>query len=785
MALKKVWNNFADIIRWADRRLLTGLLIAAEVLFLLFAGISYYQRINSLVTYEYTADQLQAYAENDASYMGDRIEEETGAGLYGLVPAAELLLQKSSYRCTITYVSSSDGSFLQTSTNTDFYNVMDDVVIYLTSDSDSVIEEFRLNADLNIMLQIYYDGTGSVQILDLEIEETAYAANISLFLRILFLCVFNVLLGVWCYNRKHPIPAKHIYLFFGLLTLGVVASYPLLTNQIPLADDLYFHLIRIEGIKEGLLSGQFPVRINPAYYNGYGFASSIFYGEVLLYFPALLRIIGFGLTTCYVVFAVTINILTAFGTCYCFSRMMKNEGAAAAATCLYVLAPYRLLDLYTRAAVGEYCAMMFLPFVIYGLFRIYTEEPGQKAYKWCFLPLTFGMSGIIQTHVLTGEMTAILILIVCVLLFFLTFRKKRFWALVKAACSTVLLNLWFLVPFVDFYLTQNVRIAAETRTNLIQDTGILLPQLLGLFSIYSRVQRSAAGGIQDEMMLYLGLSLVLGIILCGVMVLVTGKEERSKRRQAGFLCGMACLSAWMATAYFPWDKLCTMFYRYAAQITNLVSSMEFVWRFLAPATALSAAATGLGLTLLRKKEGVLPFAAVALCLCILTGIGGMYTMYDVFNEAVLIEEDDLDGINTANYVGDGEYTILGSSYEAVTEIFEPRSYNGVRVDEYEKQGTNITLTVTAGDADGYVLLPLFNYKGYHVESADGLITDSCLVTGEGNVIQLNIPAGYNGTISVSYRGLWYWKMANLVSVLTLLVLLGFMYRDKDRTVDAL
>ncbi len=780
VAFEKARNNFAEIIRRADRQLLTGLLIAAEVLFLLFAGISYHQRISNLVTYEYTADQLREYAENDSSCMGDRIEEETGGGLYELVPAAELLLQKSSYRLTITYVSSSDGSLFQTNADTDFYNVMDGAVIYFTSSSDPVTDtdEFRLNADLNVMLQIYYVGTGSVQILDLVIEETACAANISLFFRILLLCVLDCLLGVWYYNKKHPIPAKRIYLFFGLLTLGVVSSYPLFTSQLPVGDDLYFHLIRIEGIKEGLLSGQFPVRINPAYYNGYGFASSIFYGELLLYFPALLRIIGFGRITSYEIFAVTINILTAFGTCYCFSRMMKNDGAAAAATVLYVLAPYRLLDLYVRAAVGEYCAMMFLPFVIYGLFRIYTENPGQKAYKWCFLPLTLGMSGIIQTHVLTGEMTAILILIVCVLLFFLTFRKNRFLALVKAVCLTVLLNLWFLVPFVDFYLTQNVRIAAETRTNLIQDTGILLPQILGVFSVYSRLQRSAGDGVQDEMMLYLGLSLVLGVILCVVMVLVTGKEERSKRRQAGFLCGMACLSTWMATAYFPWDKLCTMFYRYAAQITNLVSSMEYVWRFLAWGTALSAAATGLGLALLRKKEGTLPFAAAAVCLCMLTGIGGMYTMYYSFNGAVLVEEDALKDINTANYVGDGEYAIIGSSYEAATEIFGPRSYNGVRVDEYEKQGTNITLTVTADDADGYVLLPLYNYKGYHVESADGLITDSDLVTGEGKVMQLNIPAGYSGTITISYRGFWYWKAANLVSVLTLLALLGLLYRDR-------
>ncbi len=783
MVFGKVRDRLSEIVHGADRRVIVALLIAAEILFLLFAGISYYQRVSHLDRREFTGEQLQEY-DGIYSYVGDRIEEGTESGLYMLLPASELLLQKSSYRCTVTYISSSDGTFLQTNADTDYYNVMDAAVIYLTSASDTVTEEFRLNADLNVMLQIYYDGVGSVQILDLVVEETADAANISLFYRILLLGIFDILLGVWYYHKKHSISAKQIYLFFGLLTLGLAVSYPLFTEKTLLGDDIYYHLYRIEGIKEGLLCGQFPVRINPVIYNGYGYATSIFYGELLLYFPALLRLIGFKLTTCYNIFVIAVNILTSFGTYYCFSKMMKDTGAGAAATFLYVMAPYRLLDLYVRAAVGEYCAMMFLPFVIYGLFRIYTEDPGQKEYKWCFLPLTIGMSDIIQTHVLTGEMTAILILAACVLLIIRTFQKKRFLALVKAVCSTLLLNLWFLVPFVDFYLTQNIKIAVVSGTDLIQDTGILLPQLLGTFSIYSRVHLTASQGIQDEMMLYLGLALVLGMILCGVMILASGKEERGKKRQAGVVLAMACLSSWMATVYFPWDRLCTMFYRYAEQITNLISSLQFTWRFLAPATALAAAATGLGLMLLRKKEGALPFAGAALCLCMLTGIGGIYDMYQMFNEAVLIELDDVDGLDTATNLGGGEYVIAGSSYEAVTEIFEPRSYNGVSVEAHEKQGTNITLTVTAADTDGYVLLPLFSYKGYHAKSADGLITNSCLVTGEGNVMQLNIPAGYSGTITIYYGGFWYWKAANLVSVLTLLVLLGLLYRDRRQSVHS-
>lgn len=61
------------------------------------------------------------------------------------------------------------------------------------------------------------------------------------------------------------------------------SCYPLLNEYIIVGHDLAFHLNRIEGIKKGLLSGQFPVRIHPTHFGGYGYATPIMYPEMLLY----------------------------------------------------------------------------------------------------------------------------------------------------------------------------------------------------------------------------------------------------------------------------------------------------------------------------------------------------------------------------------------------------------------------------------------------------------------------------------------------------------------------
>ena len=108
--------------------------------------------------------------------------------------------------------------------------------------------------------------------------------------------------------------------------------------------------------------------------------------------------------------------LTVYITYYSLKGIVGDKALAMAGAVMYVTAPYRLMDVYMRSAVGEYTAMTFLPLVIYGLYRIYTEDIKEKSYKTAFMPLFLGMSGIVNCHVLTVEMTAIGVLIVCLIL---------------------------------------------------------------------------------------------------------------------------------------------------------------------------------------------------------------------------------------------------------------------------------------------------------------------------------------------------------------------------------
>ena len=52
-------------------------------------------------------------------------------------------------------------------------------------------------------------------------------------------------------------------------------------------------------------------------------------------------------------------------------NITKNNNAAILAGILYVLAPYRLTDMYMRVAISELASFVFLPVLFQGMYNIF------------------------------------------------------------------------------------------------------------------------------------------------------------------------------------------------------------------------------------------------------------------------------------------------------------------------------------------------------------------------------------------------------------------------------
>lgn len=235
-----------------------------------------------------------------------------------------------------------------------------------------------------------------------------------------FLLVINLLGLLFIYRKKWEDNNRIIIPV--LVIVAFLLGLPLYQPGIVGGIDLPFHMNRIEGIYEGLKEGQFPVRIQPGWLNGYGYAVSVFYGDILLYFPAVLRLVGFSLQDAMKAYLIAVNFLTVFAAYFSFRKCLWCNEAALTAAVLYAGAGDRLVRFYDSSQIGAVSAMIFYPVVFAGLYLLFTrEKQGRDDRTWLWL-LT-GFSGLLMTHLLSCIMIGIFAAVSCILCIRRLFRR--------------------------------------------------------------------------------------------------------------------------------------------------------------------------------------------------------------------------------------------------------------------------------------------------------------------------------------------------------------------------
>lgn len=700
--------------------------------------------------------------------------EETAAGKYEVYTGIEL--KPGVYRIELEYETDTDLAAL--------CNVQDGTVFtggLLCNDEHmySALNQTGYNMWLyeeteRLAVVIDYGGTGNLTIGSLHIVETN-----KLWTMLLTIVIFLGVLGYACitfyeYDKCYAVDKEKKHVFFCVAVISLIASIPYLCGYSITGADLTYHLQRIEGVKDGLLSGQFPVRLEPRWVFDHGYANGIFYCNALLYFPALLRMLGFTVTASYNAYCIGLNIATAWISYYCFSRMFGKRHIGIVCSGLYTLSVFRIYKLIVTGAVGEGSAVTFLPLVIYGLYRIFTENPKEKRYKTAWIPVMVGYAGLMQTHVLTCEITALVTIVFCLVFIRKIFCLNTFLELAKGALSAVLVSAWYLVPFLDYYLTENVHIR-HVSARTIQDRGLYGAQLLFHFWEDGLYMPSGENGMQNSHPVGIGMVLVIALALF-LILWFGGAFRKLKERSYRFekmtaLTGVMLLL--MSLNTFPWDRIQSL----NSVAASLVSSLQFPHRFLGWGTVCLVLIFGFCLWYFEKhqKKGYWIMTAVAVIgittssMYLIDCINTEQNYYKLYNE---------EGMGFG-YISGAEYLIEGTDIEKLT-FADAAAGEGVQIERYEKGRLRAELTcINQTGLESYVDIPLLLYKGYGAtDAATGQEMELCY--GENNVIRLVIPAGYEGTVLVSFESPVYWRISELISGLTIvaLIVMGLIHRRK-------
>ncbi|MCM1100819.1 MAG: hypothetical protein NC079_02270 [Clostridium sp.] len=606
--------------------------------------------------------------------------------------------------------------------------------------------------------------TEDVQILGLELISDPGSRRVYLFWVILISLLLDSVIVLSMYHAKHPISKDKLLAIFGIPALTLIASLPVLVDYHIIGADLVFHMMRIEALTDSICRGELPVRMESMWMAGHGYANSFFYGDTWLIVPALLRILGFSMDGAYRLFLIAVNFATALIAYISFGKCFKSRMIGMFGCVLYTLAPYRLYNMYNRAAVGEFTAMIFLPLLAWGFYRIYTEDPKEKGYLWNWVIPVVGFSGIIQSHLLTCEMTGFFVILLCLILWKRTFRGRTFAVLCSTVIMTVLVNAWFLVPCFDLMAADRYAFGGNADM-LIQSRGIFPAQIFYTLQAAGGSSRYVENGMMDTEPVGMGAALLLCMLLWLLLRarqagrIIPSGRKRAEQRAGDITWILTCVALFMSTRYFPWDFLS----RQNRLLATLCGSLQFPTRITAIVTILAVfIACVAGSMLLADGVDFLPGKVVLLLIAAVSVVFGNYQVNDI-----LLTRDGFLRLYTPQNVG--TTAVLGAEYLPKGADIGHMKYHGpvssgqVTVTDYLKDGLDVSAYVTA-QGEGYVEFPLLYYKGYQarvVETGESLGT----APGDNYDVRVLLPDGFEGKIRVRYAGMWYWHVAEAVSVI--------------------
>ncbi|MFL6540193.1 MAG: 6-pyruvoyl-tetrahydropterin synthase-related protein [Chthoniobacterales bacterium] len=338
-----------------------------------------------------------------------------------------------------------------------------------------------------------------------------------------------------------------------LLTLAVLMTRVMWAPGLLWGHSAWYDLTRMVEFNAALRAGDyFPTWSRDLYY-GHGSPLFQFYAPLVYYFTEVPVLAGFDIVTA-LKLTLLLTLIASGIAMYYFAAANVSRWAACVAALLYMVAPYRMVDLFVRHALAEHAAFVWLPLLALGTQRFVAQRTRSGA-----IAAIIASAGLVLTH----NITAMIALPVCIATgWFFSGRTKDCRAMLFAGVPTAIgvgLAAFFWLP----------ALAGRAFTKAEESlTG-------GYFDYHqhfvsaSEFLRSGWGfgerGTADQMPLQIGLPHLL-VVVTAVVLLIAGRRTRCSLVGVVIVCGAVFMSH--ASATTVWHAL------------PLIKYVQFPWRFL-------------------------------------------------------------------------------------------------------------------------------------------------------------------------------------------------------------
>ena len=257
---------------------------------------------------------------DESKYSGDQPIE--------LIYGPDISLKSGTYRIEVEYFCDHDQECGVYDQEDSFHLKGEEA--RLSRNSNTLRYDFAVSDKVDhFEFKVIYDGTGYLQVTGISIAPTFFG----ILKRMCVILTLFLSLDI-CLLLSDSIK-KHRDVLTALAGIALLSSLPLFMDDIVAGDDLWFHLMRIGGIARELRLGHIPVRLSSEWMDGYGYPVSVCYGDLLLYLPALMNLLGFSVTTSYKFYVFLINVGTTAISYYSMKRICRDTRIALIATLAY------------------------------------------------------------------------------------------------------------------------------------------------------------------------------------------------------------------------------------------------------------------------------------------------------------------------------------------------------------------------------------------------------------------------------------------------------------------
>lgn len=555
-----------------------------------------------------------------------------------------------------------------------------------------------------------------------------------------------------------------------IVLVAIIVSIPLMKHGMYISHDGDFHISRTIGTIEQLKLGESPLIIS-RFSNHLGFAWNLFYPPVTTTINIIFAIAtnsGIIAMKIFIFLTFVVSGFTMFSFTYEITQ--KNKIVALIAAILYMIAPYKMLNAYTRLAVGEMSAAMFIPLVFKGIYLILK---GETKKEYIFI---FGTIGLILSHNITTMLVFILGLAYLIANIKALKEKNIFKTLCICTVIIILSVIFFEIPILEQKHAANYEVfrgKMYTRESVAQHSLSPLQLLM-----------KKAPWSDNQMYFTIGLPILLSLILTP-MAIKKIKDKAIKKTYkffliAGFLMSLA------STFIFPWKIM-----------PEVLLMIQFPWRLLLLIvfcfTIVSGINIGILINILEEKTKKNFKGIILITFVILSVIYSMTFPVGIenrnINDDFYQEEEIIDQVwETSKYSSYIEYWP-----EKAAKAIGYVSYRNQKVlilegkaiiREENKENGKLQFTIDKVEENTSLELPYLYYKGYDVIYTNNQTKEKTRIDtkeSDRGLLQIDIKANTNGKINVEYHPTNLHKVCIAISFTTIIIYTIWIIIRKNKT----